>query len=124
MKELYELKEKLCNELKNYGRKEMSSVSLEVIDKLAHTIKNIDKIMENYDENYSGDSYERRRGRSNDSYARNRESRNQYNQRGYSRGYSNDDDMVSELRMLMEDAPDDRTKQEFRRFISKIEMGL
>lgn len=120
MKELYELKEKLCNELKNYGKKEMSSVSLEVIDKLAHTIKNLDKIIENYeDENYSGNymSYENdRRGMSR---ARGRDSRGRYMTRDHD--YSNDDHMVSELRMMMDDAPDERIKQEFKRFISKIE---
>ena len=46
MKELYELKERLMNELKEYGKKEMSAGSLDVIDKLAHTIKNLDRIMD------------------------------------------------------------------------------
>ena len=36
MDELHELREKLCNELKGYGKREMSTGSLEVIDKLAH----------------------------------------------------------------------------------------
>lgn len=123
MKELYELKEKLCNELKNYSKKEMSSVSLEVIDKLAHTIKNLDRIIENYgNDGYSGNyghmngSYENRRDMS---YARGRDSRGRYMTRD--NDYSNDDRMVSELRMMMDDAPDERTKQEFKRFISKIE---
>lgn len=52
MDELHELREKLCNELKGYGKREMSTGSLEVIDKLAHAIKNIDKIM-SYHEGYS-----------------------------------------------------------------------
>jgi hypothetical protein len=38
-----------------------------------------------------------------------------------SRGYSRDQEMVSELRELMNDAKDERTRQEFQRFISKIE---
>ena len=54
MRELYELKEKLCDELKEYGNKEMSAGSLDVIDKLAHSIKNIDKIIENDENGYSG----------------------------------------------------------------------
>lgn len=37
------------------------------------------------------------------------------------RGYSYDDGMIEELRSLMENAPDERTKSEFRQFISKIE---
>ena len=52
MNELYELRERLCDELKSYSRKDVSSGSLDVVDKLAHTIKNIDKIMENH-EGYS-----------------------------------------------------------------------
>lgn len=67
MHELYELKEKLCKELEEYGGKEdMTAGSLEVIDKLAHAIKNIDKIIEMYDEgeysnaggSYRGGSYD------------------------------------------------------------------
>ena len=46
MNEMHELREKLCNELKSYGRQEMSPASLDMIDKLAHAIKNIDKIIE------------------------------------------------------------------------------
>lgn len=64
MRELYELKEMLCKELEEYGRKgEMSAGSLEIIDKLAHAIKNICKIIEAYEEeeeysgNYGGGSY-------------------------------------------------------------------
>lgn len=37
------------------------------------------------------------------------------------RGYSRDGGMVEELRELMEDAPDERTRQEFQRFIQKLE---
>jgi hypothetical protein len=36
-------------------------------------------------------------------------------------GYSRDGEMISELHRLMEDAPDERTRQEFQRFITKIE---
>ncbi|HCJ37836.1 MAG TPA: hypothetical protein DHV37_05865 [Erysipelotrichaceae bacterium] len=132
MKELYELKEKLCKELKEYGDKDMSAGSLDVVDKLSHTIKNLDKIIEKYEEDeYSGrmmpysydgnyamasDRYSYTRGRG--SNAR-RDSRGRYSSRGD--GYSYHGDMISELHELMEDAPDERTKQEFKRFISKIE---
>ena len=46
MHEIYELKEKLLKELEEYAAKEMSAGSLDVIDKLAHAIKNICKIIE------------------------------------------------------------------------------
>ena len=36
-------------------------------------------------------------------------------------GYSRNGGMVEELRELMQDAPDERTRQEFKRFIEKIE---
>lgn len=32
------------------------------------------------------------------------------------------EEMVQNLREMMEEAPDDRTRQEFQKFISKIEM--
>lgn len=105
MKELYELKEKLCDELKSYGKKEMSAGSLDVVDKLAHTVKNLDKIIDNYDE---GESH----------YSRRRDSMGRYSRE---RGYSYHDDMIHELRNLMEDSPNEQTRQEFKRFISKIE---
>lgn len=57
MNELYEIKEKLMDELKEYGQQEMTAGSLEVIDKLSHAIKNICKIIEAYEEEegYSGE---------------------------------------------------------------------
>lgn len=130
MHELHELKEKLCDELEEYNSKEMTAGSLEVIDKLAHTIKNLGKIIEMYDE--SGE-YSSRGGMSYDdgmrygrSYARGdrRAGSNRYGSyaRGYSReGYSRDEGMIAELRELMMEAPDERTKKEFQRFISKME---
>ena len=134
MKELYDLKEMLCKELKEYSEKgEMSTGTLDVVDKLAHTIKNLDKIIETYEEDgYSGHypywSYNDGMGGSSNrsyrrSYAQRRDSRGRYsNERGYSReGYSRHGGMVEELRELMQDAPDERTKQEFQRFIQKIE---
>lgn len=88
MKELYELKEKLCDELKAYSKRDMSAGSLDVIDKLAHAIKNIDKIIENYSEGYSN-YYPNRM-----SYE-NRDSRGRYSSReGYS--YRDDDRWVQD----------------------------
>lgn len=146
MKELYELKETLCKELEEYGRKkEMKAGDLEVVDKLAHTIKNLDKVIENYSDEYSGE-YSMARGRGSNA---NRDSRGRYsseysnargmnrdgysmrdgysNERGgysnerYSNRYSNNGNMVAELRELMEDAPDERTRMEFEKFIRKME---
>lgn len=111
MKELYELKEKLCDELKGYGKKDLSAGSLDVVDKLSHAIKNLDKIIDVYEGGYSG-AYNR-----GQSYAQRRDSRGRYS----NGNYSYHGDMVEEVRHLMEEAPDERTKQEFKRFISRLE---
>lgn len=75
MHEIYELKEMLMKELEEYGSKgELTGGSLEVIDKLAHAIKNLCKIIEaaEEEEEYSmaGGSYERGGQGGGNSYAR------------------------------------------------------
>lgn len=124
MHELYELKEKLCDELKEYGGKDLSAGTLDVVDKLAHAVKNIDKIIEAYEdegEGYSsrtypdgmGGSYRSRDGRSMNrnggfyrSYARGR-----MNARRDSMGrYSGDDGQDIEA-----------VKAEARRLVEKID---
>lgn len=126
MHKLYELKEMLCSELEKYGSKELSAGSLEVIDKLAHAIKNIDKILESYDGEYSntrgGRSYARG-GRNNammgGSYAQKRDSRGRYSrEQGYSMA---GDEMAMELRELMADAPTEQIRMDIQRIIDKVE---
>ena len=60
MDAIYELKDMLCEELEEYGKKDKLDVGgLEIVDKLAHTIKNLDKIIETYEEDgYSGEYYD------------------------------------------------------------------
>ncbi len=121
MKELYELKEMLCDELKEYGKKgELKSAgTLDVIDKLAHTIKNLDKIIETYDDGASGMypySYDDgMTGRSmryprNNSYARRRDSMGRYSRDG----------LADKLRELMADAPDDHIRMEIKRLADSM----
>lgn len=100
MEELYELKKKLCDELKEYGKKDMSAGSLDVIDKLCHAIKNLDKIIDGYDYGYSG----RRDARGR-----------------YASDYSYNRDMVGELRHMMDHAPDERTRQDMHNLIRRME---
>ena len=134
MHKIYELKDKLCEELEEYGDKKLDAGSLEVIDKLAHTVKNLDKIIEKYeDEDYSsaydygmmGGSYERDGNRYGSRYAMARgdgRGRGRNARRDSMGRYSSDNRMmVDELRDLMNDAPDERTKMEFKRFIEKME---
>jgi hypothetical protein len=93
MNEIYDLRKKLCDELKEYGKKEMSAGALDVVDKLAHAIKNIDKIIE----------------------------RGEYSNGRYSRGYSYRDRMLGDLRSYMDEAPDERTRQEIHSFMRRVE---
>ena len=47
MKDLYNLKESLINELSDYGKKGgLTASSLDIIDKLAHAAKNVSKVIE------------------------------------------------------------------------------
>lgn len=134
MHKIYELKDKLCEELEEYGDKKLDAGSLEVIDKLAHTVKNLDKIIEKYeDEDYSsayddsmtGSSYDRGGNRYGSRYAMARgdgRGRGRNARRDSMGRYSSDSRMmVDELRELMNDAPDERTRMEFKRFIEKME---
>jgi len=107
MKELHELKEKLMDYLKDYGRKDMTSTNLDVIDKLTHTIKNLCKIID--DEGYSG-NYPYVYGDGTRSYTR-RDSMGRYSRSG----------LTDKLRELMQDAPDDHTRMEIKRLIEKMD---
>ena len=56
MKVMYDLKDMLCAELDEIGKKgEMSAGDLETVHKLTDTIKNIDKIVMLEDDGYSRD---------------------------------------------------------------------
>lgn len=145
---MHKLIEYVCDELKELERKadkdgKLSAAEVQYMDVLAHAKKNLltgEAMMEAEEDGYSGRMYpiysrsyadgDMSNGRSyadGRSYAGRRNARRdamgRYSGRGYSRdGYSMDSsEMVSELRELMQDAPDDRTRQEFQRFIQKIE---
>lgn len=116
MKELHELKDKVYDELKNYSKKNLSASTLNTVKDLAKTAYYLCELIED-EEGYSNRGYEMiYDGRRGNSRARRR---NSY-ERGYD-GYSYDGDMISELRDLMEDAKDEKTRQEFKRFIQKME---
>jgi len=46
MHKLYDLRDKLCDELSTFADKGVSSGNLATVDTLAHAIKNVDKIIE------------------------------------------------------------------------------
>lgn len=90
MHNLYKLKDMLCAELEEYGQKgELTGGSLEVVDKLAHAIKNLDKIIEAYEEEEEGGSYDGGGGGSYDGGGSYRDySRNSYRGGSYDGGGS------------------------------------
>lgn len=142
-KDLHELCEVLSEQLTDLTRRikkgGMSSGDLDNVEKLTHSLKSIKGViamMEGEDGysgyypymggsyngggnggsyeggSYDGGSYARGRGRN----AR-RDSMGRYSgERGYSRN-----DLVDKMRELMEEAPDDRTRQEIRRLVEKME---
>lgn len=126
MKELYELKEMLCDELKEYGKKgELKNAgTLDVVDKLAHTVKNLDKIIEAYDEGESSMypySYDDGMNGRSMRYSRNRSYRGgSYAQRRDSMGRYSRDGIADKLRDLMDEAPDEKTRQEIQRIVDRM----
>lgn len=125
---------------KKAGNGKLSMQELQYIDTLAHAKKNLLKADEmeggdGYSNEYSGEysnrrysrrGYSREDGASYDggSYARGRgpyAARDRFGRYSSADGYSmRSEDMVDELRELMERAPEDK-KQDFQRFIAKIE---
>lgn len=138
---MHKLMEYICNELEELERKadkdgKLSMAEVQYADTLLHMKKNLLKADEMYEESeYSeaGGSYargdNRGRGRGNrgsydgtygGSYAQRRDARGRYSNENmrYSRATS---DMAEQIRDMMQDAPDERTRMEFQRFLEKLE---
>ena len=103
IKDLHELCDTLneairdANEKIRNGGGKLSVSDADYVDRLTHALKSVKAVIA-MDDGYSG-RYPRKMMR-----------------------YSRDEHpMIRELRELMQEAPDDRTRQEFQRFISKIE---
>ena len=141
---MHKLIEYICDELEDLEMKvdrggRLSMQEVEYMDTLAHTKKNLLKAEEMSDEyrmggmsmrggsyarggGYRGSnqygSYRTGGGRSYEmdgrSYARRRDSRGRYSR-------DESETLVSELRQLMEQAPDEVARREFQKFISKME---
>jgi hypothetical protein len=144
MHELYELRDKLCKELKKYGSKDLTKETLELVDKLSHATKNLDKIIEKYEEEENGSSYESYNsyGSYDGSYRNNRAGRVSYNNGSYARGrgriakrdsmgryasdsgYSQHGNMVEELKEMMMDAPNEEIRREYEKIINRMESNM
>ena len=114
---MHKLIEYVCDELQELEDKvaqgnNLSSAEVQYMDMLANTKKNLLKAEEMDEGEYSGnDYYNRSHGRR--SYARKRNSMGRYSR--------DNGMMLDELRSMMDSAPDERTRTEFKRFIDKME---
>lgn len=142
---MHKLYEYICDELHEIEEKAMrGKVPMDEMkygDMLAHFGKNLDKMMEaegeyseaypmDYRSSYDGGSYARGRGRNARRDAMGRYSRDggyRYED-GYSgtyrRNYSRDDakhEYMENLRRMMEDAPDEHTRNSVQRMIENME---
>lgn len=131
MHKLYDLKDMLCEELEEYADKgKLDMGGLEIVDKLAHAIKNIDKIIDKED-GYSERRYSERgmyegnyRGSYGDSYGRDgystRRGRGRNARRDSMGRYSSAGDMRMEIERLMDEAPDEETRMKLERFMQSM----
>ena len=117
MDKLYDLKDKLCQELEEIARKpDMGAGDLEVLHKLTDTIKNIDKIClleeeGGYSEAVDGGDYGR-----GSSYAN--------RGRHYVRGHYSREDGRSEMLAHIEralDSADERDREKLKRLLRELE---
>lgn len=130
---VYELKKKIIEELEEYGmRNEVKASELPTIDMLAHTAKNLCKLIEMCEQEtgYSyGDRYYNRssygmnryndRSYGNDmSYGRGRGGRyNRYDDGGYSGG---DNWLIDMLEDIKYKVPNEHMRKEFDEFIDRM----
>lgn len=136
---MHKLYEFICDELKELEKKADNGLSMseiQLMDTLLHAKKNLLKAEEMEEESeYSGamrdgmmyrdgmrgGSY---RGNYEGSYARGRgrnakrDSMGRYSSEGYSRAA---DDVIDRMRDLMQDAPDEQTRQEIQRLVTRME---
>ena len=141
LKELKELKETIGNEIAQANKEikkaggDLNTGDIEMIDKLTHAMKSLETTCamleasdEGYSERYTGPYYggysgrnysrDNRNGSGNyGGYSRNdgRYSREMRNG-GYSRGY----DWNEQLRIMMDEAPDEGTRMDIKKLMDKM----
>lgn len=132
MNNIYTLRDVLYKELSDYGDRETLNVDeLNVVDTLAHALKNVDRIIMDEDDMDGGsydNRYSRNRGSYNygGSYARGRmnakrNSMGRYSRYGgYSRAEEEVDNMIGELQGMMQGLPPEK-QQEVQQFIQNMQ---
>ena len=137
LKELKDLKETIANEIAQANKEikksggDLNSGDIEMIDKLAHSMKSLvttcamleaeddGGYSERYMPYYSRDDGTTRRNGSGNygSYARNESRYSRDNRNGYSRGANWND----HLRMMMDEAPDEATRMDIKKLMDKFD---
>lgn len=120
---MHKLIDYVCDELEDIEKKaEKGNLSMSEIsyaDTLAHLKKNLLKA-----EQMEGEAEYSMRGytsRTMPTYYGNSYARRRDRMGRYSSGYSRTEDMVSQLRAMMEDAPNEMTRQDIQRLVTKLE---
>lgn len=131
MKTYHDLKDMLCEELEEVTRKgELTAGSLDVVDKLTHSIKSLDTIiaMERYNDDDGESGFYPQRYYYDDGTYRGRSMRGEMRSNARRRDamgrYSRDDarhEMMDNLRDLMDNAPDERMRKKIGQFMREIE---
>lgn len=138
LKQLHELCDTIseaiaeANEKIRSGGGKLTAGDVDYVDKLTHALKSVKATISMIEDEDGASGYYPMSYDMSNRYSRNRSyARGRTNARrdsmgrysgNYSReNYSRDGAMVDELRELMEDAPDEQTRQEFQKFIRKIE---
>lgn len=121
MEDLMRMKEDYIHEIvRLYHEKGITKDTIEILDTLVHTAKNLCKIIEDMN---GKDMYSSRGMSSYDSYSMgrgtnaNRDSMGRYS----SLGYSGHDDMVTGLRDLMNRTHDESTRRELQDMINRYQ---
>lgn len=122
MRELYDLKEKVYDELKNYGKKDLTATTLNTVKDLTKTAYYLCELIEEEEDGGYSNRYNRSYagGRGGSRRESRREMRREARRNSYD-DYSYDGGMVDELRDMMDDVQDERKRQELQRFIQKME---
>ena len=141
IKELYEAKETVGNEIGDLNKKirnnggQITGADVDMLDKLTHSMKSLATtcaMLEAEEEGYSGHYMPMPYGysRNGNGYSRNGNDHSG-NGGGYSRrygresrdgyGYSGKGDMTDQLRQMMDEAPDDLTRREIQKLMERME---
>lgn len=130
MQELYDIKDDYIKELKKYKGKEITTQSLEIVDTLVHTIKNLCKVIEdcekesygrhmsmNYGTNYGVNNMNPNYGYMPEMYGA--QGRGPGAARDSMGRYAAGNDMMSELNSLAMSMPDEQSRQAIQNIMSK-----